>query len=298
MTDRNHRSKGRVYILNTWLVNSIPKVRCIELFAQASNTTNQNIEERLGSLSSIEDPSASLEGNIDTRSDIGVILPTYCEAANIAQLIEEIEGLRQNISILVIDDSSPDGTASIVRGLQKKYDNVLLLARPEKYGLGTAITDGFRIFLSLNHAPKCVITMDADYSHNPKDIMRLVSALKGKSDLVIGSRYCSQGKTKDWSLVRYTISRVANTTASLLIRAKIRDYTSGMRCYSANLVKSILGDLHSTTYEIQIETIRQAHLRKFRISEVPIVFMNRKRGKSKLAFNEIKQFISYVLIKL
>jgi dolichol-phosphate mannosyltransferase len=266
--------------------------------AQALCTLNSDTEPQNCSLASIEDPSSKFEGNADIRSDVGVILPTYCEAANIAQLIQEIEGLGQNISLLVIDDSSPDKTADIVRSLQEEYGNILLLARPKKYGLGTAITDGFRTFLSLKYPPKCIVTMDADYSHNPKDIMRLVSALENNGDLVIGSRYCSQGKTVDWSIMRHTISKIANFVAASLVRAKIRDYTSGMRCYTTSLVKSILGDLHSTTYEIQIETIRQAHLRKFRLREIPITFTNRKKGKSKLAVNEIKQFISYVLLKL
>jgi dolichol-phosphate mannosyltransferase len=239
-----------------------------------------------------------VEGNTDIKSDIGVILPTFCEAANIGQLIKEIEELEQRISILVIDDSSPDKTADIVRSLQKKHDDILLLVRPKKSGLGTAITDGFHTFLSLKYPPKCIITMDADYSHNPKDIMRLVSTSKSGCDLVIGSRYCFQGKTVDWSAIRHTISKVANLMASLLIRARIHDYTSGLRCYSTNLVKSILGDLHSQTYEIQIETIRQAHLRTFRIKEVPITFTNRKKGKSKLAFNEIEQFISYIFLRI
>lgn len=199
---------------------------------------------------------------------------------------------------MVIDDSSPDGTANIIRSLQKKHNNILLLVRSKKSGLGTAITDGFHTFLSLKYPPKCVITMDADYSHNPKDIMRLVSAQRSGCDLVIGSRYCSQGKTVDWNAMRRTISKVANLMASLLVRAKINDYTSGLRCYSTGLVRSILGDLHSQTYEIQIETIRQAHLRKFHIKEIPITFTNRKKGKSKLAFNEIEQFITYILLKI
>jgi dolichol-phosphate mannosyltransferase len=254
--------------------------------------------DQAGSLNISELNPYTVEGNLAMKSDIGVILPTYCEAANIEQLIKEIEALEQKISLLVIDDSSPDGTANITRALQRKHDDILLLVRPKKSGLGTAITDGFRAFLSLEHPPKCVITMDADYSHNPKDIKRLVSTLEKGSDLVIGSRYCSQGKTMDWSVVRRTISKVANLMASLLIRAKIHDYTSGMRCYSTDLVKSILGDLHSHTYEIQIETIRQANLRKFRISEIPITFTNRKKGKSKLSFNEIKQFVSYVFLKI
>jgi dolichol-phosphate mannosyltransferase len=268
--------------------------------AQASYTVEPKDERQIGSVSSTGNLACtpSVEGNVEIKSDVGVILPTYCEAANIRPLIREIEGLKEKMSIFVIDDSSPDGTANIVRSLQKKYDNILLRVRPNKLGLGTAITDGFKTFLSLKHPPGCIITMDADYSHNPKDIMRLVSALENKSDLVIGSRYCSQGKTVDWSAMRRAISKVANLIASLLVRAKISDYTSGMRCYSTNLVKSIMGDLHSQTYEIQIETIRQAHLRNFRIREIPVTFTNRKKGKSKLALNEIRQFVTYVFLKL
>jgi dolichol-phosphate mannosyltransferase len=239
-----------------------------------------------------------IEGDVGVASDIGVILPTYCEAANIGKLIQEIVNLNKKISILVIDDSSTDGTANIVRSFQKKHKSILLLVRPGKYGLGTAITDGFKAFLSLRHPPKCIITMDADYSHSPKDILRLVSAQKKEHDLVIGSRYCSQGRTLDWSIVRHAISRTANIMASLLVRANVHDYTSGMRCYSTRLVKSIISDLHSTTYEIQIETIRQANLRKFKIGETPITFANRKKGKSKLSINEIKEFLCYVLLKL
>jgi len=262
---------------------------------QASHEIDSN-REQLESLNFMNHSIGNIEGDTNIKSDIGVILPTYCEAANIGQLIKEIKDLKQKASILVIDDSSPDGTTNIVRSLQKKHRNILLLVRPRKAGLGTAITDGFRVFLSLKHPPKCIVTMDADYSHNPKDIVRLVSTLD-KCDLVIGSRYCFQGKTVDWSIMRRIISKVANLVASLLIRAKISDYTSGMRCYSTNLVTSILEDLHSQTYEIQIETIRQAHLRNFRIREIPITFTSRKKGKSKLAINEIKQFISYILLR-
>lgn len=238
-----------------------------------------------------------LEGNLELNSEIGVILPTYCEAPSIERLIHEIEGLNLDISILVIDDSSPDGTANTVRKLQKKYDNILLFVRPKKLGLGTAITDGFRIFMSLQTPPKCIITMDADYSHNPKDIPRLVSSLKGRCDLVIGSRYCKGGSTLNWSIVRLTISKIANLIASFIVGGKISDYTSGLRCYSINLIRSIIGELHSQTYEIQIETIRQAHIRNFRIIEIPIVFANRKKGKSKLTFNEMKEFVSHIFFK-
>jgi dolichol-phosphate mannosyltransferase len=139
--------------------------------------------------------------------------------------------------------------------------------------------------------------MDADYSHNPEDLPRFIAALKNGYDLIIGSRYCKGGRTVNWSFARLGISKVANFVASQLIGEKISDYTSGMRCYSSELVRNIINDLHSETYEIQIETIRQSHLRGFKIGEVPITFRNRKKGKSKLRMNEITQFVSYIFFK-
>ena len=239
----------------------------------------------------------NLEGDLKIKSEIGVILPTYCEAANIKKLINKIENLNMRISILVIDDSSPDGTANVVRELQAKYKNVLLLVRPKKSGLGTAITDGFKIFLSLANPPEYIVTMDADFSHNPEEVPCL-TALGKKCDLAIGSRYTTGGKTKDWGIMRPVVSKMANFLAALVIGAKISDYTNGMRCYSANLVRNIVNYLHSQTYEIQIETIRQAYLRGFNIREVPITFVNRKKGKSKLTSNEIRGFVSHLLKSL
>jgi dolichol-phosphate mannosyltransferase len=237
---------------------------------------------------------SSVEGKLDVSSDIGILLPTYCEAASIEKLVTELERLDSNISILVIDDSSPDGTADLVRNLQKKHDNVLLLVRHKKSGLGTAITDGFKVFLSLKNPPKCVVTMDADYSHNPKEIYKLIEPVQNGCDLVVGSRYCPGGGTREWSIMRLVISKIANFMTKFRIDAKISDYTSGMRCYSTKLIKGIINDLHSQTYEIQIETIRQAHIQGYEIKEAPIIFANRKKGKSKLTINEIKDFLSYI----
>jgi len=238
-----------------------------------------------------------VEGNLKLQQDVGIILPTYCEGANVEKLIHEIECLNLRSSILVIDDSSPDGTADMVRKLQTEYANILLLVRPQKSGLGTAIADGFRTFLSLKNPPNCVITMDADYSHNPKEIPHLIELVQNGHALVIGSRYCQGGGTRNWSIFRFTISKIANLIASFRIGVHIRDYTSGFRCYSLNAIRNIIGDLHSQTYEIQIETIRQTHLRSLRIAETPIIFVNRKKGKSKLSLNEIKQFIKYAFLK-
>jgi dolichol-phosphate mannosyltransferase len=266
--------------------------------APAPGTVSSEVREQLGRLSCTKDFHQTIEGNLNINSEIGLILPTYCESANIGKLIGEIDNLNLSISILVIDDSSPDGTADVVRNLQKKYSNVLLFVRPKKLGLGTAITDGFKIFLSLTNPPTYIVTMDADYSHNPKDVLRVVSAAKeekGLAGLAIGSRYCKGGKITNWGLFRLVTSRVANLIAYILVRARIHDYTSGLRCYSTKLVKAMVTDLHSQTYEIQIETIRQARRRGFDVREVPMTFVNRKRGKSKLSPNEITQFVSYII---
>jgi dolichol-phosphate mannosyltransferase len=262
---------------------------------QVPSSTSLLNKELIGNMSFEIKSSRSIEGNLDIDSEVGVILPTYCEAQNIEKLIDEIENLDLFTSILVIDDSSPDGTSDIVRKCQKKHGNILLFERPEKFGLGTAVTDGFRIFLSLKNPPKYMITMDADYSHNPKEIPKLIAPVKKGFDLVVGSRYCKGGSARDWSIIRLAVSKVANLLTKLRINAKISDYTSGMRCYSAKLVRGIINDLHSRTYEIQIETIRQANLGKFRIMEIPITFVNRKKGRSKLTINEIKDFFSYIL---
>jgi dolichol-phosphate mannosyltransferase len=237
----------------------------------------------------------SVEGNLDLKSEVGILLPTYCEAANIGKLIHDIEHLGLNASVLVIDDSSPDGTAELVRTLQDEYRNVLVSVRPRKSGLGTAITDGFKIFLSLKNPPEYVVTMDADYSHSPRDLPRIVSAAREANGLAIGSRYCLGGGTVNWGVSRWAISRVANMLSAFLIGAKIHDYTSGLRCYSMNLIRNIVSELHSETYEIQIETIRQARKKGFAIREVPMVFVNRKKGKSKLTKNEIREFLSYTV---
>ncbi len=262
---------------------------------QVPSSLSSSDEGSAGNTGFETDLSRCIEGNLDTNSEIGVILPTYCEAQNIEKLIHEIKNLNLDSSILVIDDSSPDGTSDIVRRCQEKYDDILLFVRPKKLGLGTAITDGFRIFLSVKNPPNYVITMDADYSHNPKDVPRLISTAKAGSGLVVGNRYCGEGGAVNWSLFRSALSRMANLIASVVIGANLHDYTSGLRCYSMNLVERTIGDLHSQTYEIQIETVRQAHLQGFKIGEVPIVFVNRKKGKSKLTFAEIQGFLFYII---
>ena len=231
-----------------------------------------------------------------SNSQIGIILPTYGEAQNISKLINALEDLNIDATILVIDDSSPDGTAEIVRQKQKEYNNVELVVRPSKSGLGTAITDGFKIFLSASHQPKYVVTMDADFSHNPQELPNLLSTIsKDKCAIVIGSRYCKGGQILGWPTTRKIISKTANFIARASLGLKMHDCTSGYRCYSTEFLREAVDTLHSHTYEIQIETIRQASLRKVVVKETPIVFVNRKRGKSKLTWTEVKSYLSYTL---
>ena len=240
-------------------------------------------------------PNKKPETDSQNGQIVAVVLPTYCEVENIESLIREIQELKLNLLITVIDDSSPDGTAEIVKKLQKEYNNILLFVRPQKHGLGTAIITAFRSLLSLKNQPNYVITMDADYSHNPQDIPGLIHAARSGCDLVIGSRYCKGGSIVGWHFMRRLISRVANLIASTIIGTKIHDCTSGMRCYSKHYVKTVLPNLHSQTYEIQIETIKQARLQGFRVKEIPITFENRKRGKSKLTRAEFQAFLSYII---
>jgi dolichol-phosphate mannosyltransferase len=138
--------------------------------------------------------------------------------------------------------------------------------------------------------------MDADYSHDPKAIPQLLSSMHDYNcGIVIGSRYCKGGKITGWPFTRKIISRTANFIARFSLGFKLQDCTSGFRCYSTTFLKTAIGNLHSQTYEIQIETVRQAVLRNFNVKETPILFINRKRGKSKLSWTEIQSFMTYTL---
>lgn len=251
------------------------------------------LEQGSGSLSSY---TPTGRGKIlERKPSVAIMLPTYCEAGNIENLIKDIKNLEEDSLIVVIDDSSNDGTSSIVRKLQKEYDNIIVHTRPAKLGLGTAITDGFKIIMSLVNAPDYIIAMDADYSHNPKTIPKLLATAEEGYDLVIGSRYVKGGKIVGWHVLRWLISRAANLIASTMVGMKIRDCTSGFRCYSKKYVERVINHLHSQTYEIQIETVKQAWTRGFKVKEIPMTFENRKRGKSKLTKAEFHGFISYIV---
>jgi dolichol-phosphate mannosyltransferase len=230
------------------------------------------------------------------KANIAVVIPTYNEEKGIERVINEIETLNLNLSIVVIDDSSRDNTRREVRKLMTKYRNLELIERPAKLGYGTAIEEGFEHVLSKRPLPEYVITIDADYSYDPKNILRLVDAAMKGNDLVIGSRYSKGSKIVGNNLTASLFHRLLNLIMSIMLRINVSDSTSGFRCYSNRFLKNILGDLSSETYEIQIETLRKALLGNFKWTEVPTEFINRKYGKPKLTLSRSAGLMSLLLL--
>jgi dolichol-phosphate mannosyltransferase len=241
--------------------------------------------------------------------NVSVAIPTYNEAGNIANLIDQIYTNLSDlpslkVTILVIDDNSPDGTGDIVKRLQKQYSNkknfsVKLLARVEKDGLGRAYIAGFQQLLKSD--ADYIIQMDADLSHNPAYLPAFIKAAgKNKSDLVVGSRYIKGGDTPDWSLFRKLQSRGGNFYSRLILGGKISDYTGGFNMYSVVLMKSIKpSTISSTGYGFLIELKFRALKYAKNVHEVPIVFSDRQHGKSKLPRSTIiKNFILVPRIKM
>jgi dolichol-phosphate mannosyltransferase len=221
-----------------------------------------------------------------------VIIPTYNERENIAELIEKILQLAENFHVLVIDDNSPDGTAQVVEGLGHA-DRVHLLIRPKKLGLGTAYSAGFEHALEKGYGKAA--TMDADFSHDPSDIPRLAEA-SGSADLVIGSRYIKGGRTVNWGIFRKILSRVANFLAHDFLSLKPADCTSGFRLYQTDLLRRLeFQSIRADGYSYLVEILMMASWQKARVAEVPIVFVERRRGKSKISRGEIFKAIRTML---
>ena len=217
---------------------------------------------------------------MDTRI---IIIPTYNEKENIERIIRKVFSLEGGYHILVIDDGSPDGTAGIVKELQTAFpDRLFLLERSGKQGLGTAYLTGFR--WSLDHGYDYVFEMDADFSHNPDDLPRLYKACKDGADLAIGSRYCDGVSVVNWPIGRIIMSYYASVYVRRILRMKVYDCTAGFKCYTSKVLKAInLDEVQMKGYGFQIEMKYTAYRLGFKIAEVPIIFINRKEGTSKMS---------------
>lgn len=210
-----------------------------------------------------------------------VVIPTYNEHENIAKIIPDVM-VYDEFQVLVVDDNSQDGTAEIVRGLAEAYpDRVHLIQRSGKLGLGTAYIAGFTWALQRDYTH--IFEMDADFSHHPATLPRLLQASR-YADLVIGSRYVPGGRTVNWSPVRKLISRGGSFYARTILGLPVRDLTGGFKCFRRQVLEEInLSEVTSTGYGFQIELTYRAALAGFRIVEIPITFAERLHGSSKMS---------------
>lgn len=223
-----------------------------------------------------------------------IIIPTYNERENIEKLVKEIFNLKiLGLEILIIDDNSPDGTAEIIEQLKKEFNQLHLLKRPAKLGLGSAYKAGFDY--ALDQGADYLLEMDADFSHQPKYIPQILAELENY-DLVIGSRYVRGGGVVNWQLWRRFLSRLANLYVELFLKLNVHDATAGFRGYRREILKKLdLSKIISNGYSFQIELVYLVTKAGFKIKEIPIIFPDRQRGLSKIASKEIFKAILLVL---
>ncbi len=221
--------------------------------------------------------------NTSTRSDAVVIIPMYNERENAAAIIDAVIGLKTPFDILVIDDNSPDGTAAIVKDKIRQYPGrVHIIERRGKLGLGTAYIAGFKWALQQGYDIIC--EMDADFSHNPDDLPKLYNAVRNEgADVAVGSRYVTGVNVVNWPMGRVLMSYFASKYVRLVTRIPVQDTTAGFVCYSARVLRTIdLDKVKFKGYAFQIEMKFTAHKYGFRVAEVPIIFVNRVLGTSKM----------------
>jgi dolichol-phosphate mannosyltransferase len=216
------------------------------------------------------------------RGPAWLVLPTYEEAANIERLVEEAQAkLPAGAQVLIVDDNSPDRTGEIAARLAAAQANVHFLHRPRKEGLGPAYIAGFR--LALGEGAGLVIEMDADFSHEPAYLPRLLEAIE-RADVVIGSRYVPGGGVTDWGALRRAISRGGSAYARLVLGVDIRDLTGGFKCFRREVLEAIdLDAVDARGYAFQVEMTYRAMKLGFEVVEVPIVFRDREAGSSKMS---------------
>ncbi|HQJ74859.1 MAG TPA: polyprenol monophosphomannose synthase [Bacteroidota bacterium] len=209
-----------------------------------------------------------------------VCIPTYNEIENIEKIIPKILSMDDEIEVLIIDDNSPDGTGDKVEEMMRENKRIHLIKRPGKMGLGTAYVEGFKYAIKNNF--DLVFEMDADFSHDPNTIPSFLEAIKD-NDLVLGSRYINGINVLNWPMKRLLLSYFANVYTKIVTGMKINDATGGFKCFRIEVLKSIdLDKIKSNGYSFQIEMTFKAWKKGFRIKEIPIIFMDRQQGTSKM----------------
>ena len=229
---------------------------------------------------------------MDTRL---VIIPTYSEKENIENIIRCVFALPMEFHLLIIDDNSPDGTAAIVKRLQTEFPHLHLIERSGKLGLGTAYIAGFK--WALEHQYDYIFEMDADFSHNPNDLIRLYNACaQDGADMSIGSRYLTGVNVVNWPMNRVLLSYFASKYVRIITGMKLHDSTAGFVCYTRRVLETIdLDNIRFKGYAFQIEMKFTAHILGFRLQEVPIIFTNRTLGVSKMSKKIAKEAIFGVI---
>ncbi|MGB2685101.1 MAG: polyprenol monophosphomannose synthase [Olleya sp.] len=228
--------------------------------------------------------------------DAVVIIPTYNEIENIEAILSAVFALPKAFDVLVVDDNSPDQTAVKVKALQAEFDNKLFLeVRKEKSGLGTAYIHGFK--WALNKQYQYIFEMDADFSHNPTDLIRLYDACRlDNADLAIGSRYVKGVNVVNWPLGRVILSYGASIYVRLITGMRVKDATAGFICYKRQVLEQLnLDQIKFVGYAFQIEMKFKAYLKKFKLVEVPVIFTDRTKGESKLSSSIISEAIFGVI---
>ena len=226
-----------------------------------------------------------------------VIVPTYNEAENIEELVSAVMGLECPFDMLVVDDNSPDGTAGLVEALQLKFQGRLhLLKRPFKEGLGPAYLEAFRWALDYDY--DFIFEMDADFSHNPYDLLKLQETLQDKGeDVVVGSRYVHGIQVVNWPLSRILLSYFASLYVRFITRIPVKDTTAGFVGYKKDVIQAVIEEsIRFTGYAFQIEMKFKAWVKGFRMTEIPIVFTDRARGTSKMNRSIISEAIFGIIL--
>ena len=227
-----------------------------------------------------------------------VIIPTYNEIENIEKMIRTVFDLPRQFEILIVDDGSPDGTAIKVKELQKEYPNILHIEeRSGKLGLGTAYIHGFKWALKNNY--DFIFEMDCDFSHDPKDLVRLLEACENRADVAVGSRYCKGGKVHNWPIGRILMSYFASVYVRMVLWLPVKDTTAGFKCYRKKVLETIeLDRIKFMGYAFQIEMKYRAYKKGFKIVEVPIMFTDRILGVSKMSTKIFKEaFIGVIQMR-